>query len=132
MLGAILCLLGSDLAGELIRQAFHLAVPGPVIGMFLLAAGLAVRSQAGRPIPVPLETTADNLIGVMGLLFVPAGVGIITELHLLREQWLPIVVALLGSTVLSLAVTGAVMHLMSRPRRSSDRVLPAVAAVRHE
>lgn len=132
MLSAILCLLGSDLAGELIGQTFHLPVPGPVIGMFLLAAVLAVRSQADKPIPVPLETTADSLIGVMGLLFVPAGVGIITELHLLREQWLPIVVALLGSTVLSLAVTGAVMHLMSRPRRSSDRVLPSVAAVRHE
>jgi putative effector of murein hydrolase LrgA (UPF0299 family) len=52
----------------------------------------------------------------MGLLFVPAGVGIIAEAGLLREQWLPIVAGLIGSTILSLAVTGLVMHWTTRPR----------------
>ena len=79
--------------------------------MFLLAAILAVRSRkVGRPIPPALDRTAETLISLMGLLFVPAGVGLIAEAHLLREEWLPILAALLGSTVLSIAVTGFVMH----------------------
>ena len=63
-----------------------------------------------------LGNTAETLIGHMGLLFVPAGVGIITELGVLRAEWLPITAGLIGSTVLSLAVTGLVMHWASSPR----------------
>jgi holin-like protein len=47
MLTAILCLIGCQLAGETVREVFHLPIPGPVIGMFLLAAILALRG--GRP-----------------------------------------------------------------------------------
>jgi LrgA family len=56
------------------------------------------------------------LISHVGLLFVPAGVGVIAEAGLLREEWLPIVAGLIGSTILSLAVTGLVMHWTTRPR----------------
>jgi len=38
MLTAFLYLIGCQLIGELIREMFHLPIPGPVIGMFLLAA----------------------------------------------------------------------------------------------
>lgn len=53
----------------------------------------------------------------MGLLFIPTGVGIVAEAGLVRQEWLPIAVGLIGSTVLSLVVTGLVMHRMARPRR---------------
>jgi putative effector of murein hydrolase LrgA (UPF0299 family) len=110
-----LCLLGCQLAGELIRKAAFLPIPGPVIGMFLLAAVLAIRSgMAGAPIPPALDRTAETLISLMGLLFVPAGVGLIAEVHLLREQWLPILAGLLGSTVLSTVVTGMVVERVIR------------------
>jgi holin-like protein len=41
---------------------------------------------------------------------VPAGVGIITEGDVLRREWLPIVVALIGSTLVGLVATGWLMH----------------------
>jgi len=59
----------------------------------------------------------------MGLLFVPAGVGIIATASLLRQEWLPIVAGLIGSTVLSLAVTGLVMHWTSRSRSTPQSEL---------
>ena len=34
----------------------------------------------------------------------------------MREEWLPIVEGLIGSTILSLAVSGLVMHRTPRPR----------------
>jgi holin-like protein len=36
----------------------------------------------------------------------------------LRQEWLPIVAALFGSTILGLIVTGLVMHWASRPRKA--------------
>ena len=118
MVGAIFVLLSCQLAGELVREAAHLAVPGPVIGMFLLAAILVIRSgDSAASVPVALSNVADRLIGAMGLLFVPAGVGIIAEAHLLREAWIPIVAAVVGSTLASLAVTGVIMHLAIRPAK---------------
>ncbi len=111
MLLAILVLMGCQLAGEALRGALALPIPGPVIGLFLLAAVLACRRGRGPGlVPTSLETTANTLISHMGLLFVPAGVGIIAEAPLLSRQWLPILGAVLGSTVLSLGVTAIVMH----------------------
>ncbi|HUN99414.1 MAG TPA: CidA/LrgA family protein [Bradyrhizobium sp.] len=121
MMMAFLTLIGCQLAGELVRSAIGLPVPGPVIGMFLLAAVLAFRSRYSKlgesDFGSSLERTADTLIGSMGLLFVPAGVGIISEAGLLRQEWLPIVAALLGSTILGLLATGLVMHWTGRPRK---------------
>jgi holin-like protein len=130
MPAAIFILLGCQLAGEVVRAAFHLPIPGPVIGMFLLAAGLAWRQRGGAgdervgmsservSQAAPLERVSDALISHMGLLFVPAGVGVIAEAGVLRTQWFPILAALVGSTILSLMVTGLVMHWVSRAAES--------------
>jgi holin-like protein len=121
MLTALLFLIGCQLIGELIREACHLPIPGPVLGMFLLAAVLAFqdrrRTRAADDTRAALERTAETLIAHMGLFFVPAGVGIIAEAGLLRQQWLPIVAALFGSTLLSIAVTGLVMHWATRSEK---------------
>jgi holin-like protein len=71
-----------------------------------------------RGIPQPLEPTARGLLGYLSLLFVPAGVGIVRYLDLIERYWLPIVAAILGSTVLTMAVTFAVMHGLRRFARA--------------
>ena len=116
MPAALFILIGCQLVGEVLRAAFHLPIPGPVIGMFLLTAVLASRDRgkADDGPPSPLRRTSDALITHMGLLFVPAGVGVIAEASLLRSQWVPIVAGLIGSTVLGLVVTGLVMHRIGR------------------
>lgn len=119
MIAAFLMLIACELVGEVVRSAFDLPVPGPVIGMFCLGGILALRKDTpGTPaIPEALGRTAEALISQMGLLFVPAGVGIVAEMGLVRREWLPIAAGLIGSTVLSLALTGLVMHWMTRPCR---------------
>lgn len=118
MPAALAILIGAQLLGEIARRLLHLPLPGPVIGMFLLAvvlvtcAGRWVAPRAGEA--APLTRVANALITNMGLLFVPAGVGIIAEAGVLKQDWLPIVTALLVSTLLGLAVTGLVMHHLSR------------------
>ena len=104
---SLFVLLLFQLAGEAARGLFHLPVPGPVIGMVLLAVWLAARR---REPDEALRTTTDSLLRVLGLLFVPAGVGIVANLAPLRSAWLPITVALLGSTLLTLVPVAWIMH----------------------
>ncbi len=117
MPSAIFILIACALIGEALRGAVHLPVPGPVIGMFLLAGALiagARRMPAATSLRASLDRTAETLISHMGLLFVPAGVGIIAQADLLRQEWLPILAAVIGSTVLSLIVTALVMQRLGQ------------------
>jgi holin-like protein len=132
---AFLILVGCELIGDVLRRALHLPFPGPVIGMFLLALVLMVGgdSQATGVADKysQLTRTANALISNMGLLFVPAGVGVIAEFGVLRQNWLPILVGLVVSTVLGLVVTGLVMHRLSREGQKS-RPAPRLLAAYQE
>ena len=110
MLNALTVLLLCQFAGEIITNAGGLPVPGPVLGMGLLL-GLLIRR--GRVDP-PMTGTAQALLQNLSLLFVPAGVGVITQLDVLGANWLPIAVSIAVSTLLGLAVTGWLMQRLSR------------------
>ena len=113
MIGAITALLVCQLAGELISRSLHLPVPGPVLGMIMLLVGLLVRNRDGEA-PPALGQVADALLGNLGLLFVPAGVGVVLYGPLLARNWAPIAVAVLVGTVLAIAVTGRLAQALLR------------------
>jgi holin-like protein len=125
---SFLVLVGCQLIGEALRRALHLPLPGPVIGMLLLATVLAIAGNDPIEETSQLAQTANALIVNMGLLFVPAGVGVIVEFGVLRQNWLPILAGLLLSTILGLIVTGLVMHHVSRIVEGGRRRLPLVAS----
>jgi holin-like protein len=110
MLGALTVLLVYQLIGEVLVQLTGLPVPGPVVGMLLLFATLAAR---GGP-PAPLRETAQSLLSHLSLLFVPAGVGVMLHFGRLGQEWLALAVALVTSTVLTIAVTALVMRWLQR------------------
>jgi holin-like protein len=124
MLAAFLALLVCELIGEFLRNALHLPVPSAVIGMFILAAIVTLRDRGSMATGAPSEAAALDrmaaaLLKYMGLLFVPAGVGVVAEADVLRAEWKPIAIALVGSTLLSLLVTGFVMHRLVRASRTA-------------
>ena len=124
MLGAITLLLVCQLAGEILTMATGLPLPGPVVGMALLFAGLLVRrriADGGDEVEIPedLERTATGLLSHLSLLFVPAGVGVMLYLPLIAEEWLPITVSLVASTLLTIAFTALVMSWLVR--RTGDK-----------
>ena len=110
MLESIAILLLCQLAGELIVFYLQIPVPGPVIGMVLLFLGLMARGN----IPEPLVKTANGLLENLSLLFVPAGVGVMSHLSLLGQQWLPLTTSLVISTLVTIAVTGLVMQKLTQ------------------
>jgi holin-like protein len=113
MLGAITLLLVYQLVGEVIAQLFGLPVPGPVIGLALLFLTLAARGKVSNE----LRDTSNGLLSHLSLLFVPAGVGIMVHFTRLGDEWLPIVAALIGSTVITIGVTALTMRALMRGRR---------------
>lgn len=111
MTGALAALLLCQLAGEVAARALHLPVPGPVIGMALLFLALLARRQ---PAPAELERTADGLLTNLGLLFVPAGVGVVLYLPLLARDWAPLTLAVLVGTLAAIAATGRLAQALLR------------------
>jgi holin-like protein len=109
MLFNLTVILSCQLVGEALVAALDLPVPGPVAGMALLFAGLLVTG-----LPEGLGRVADTLLGNLSLLFVPAGVGVMLHAGLLARDWLPISVALVVSTLATIAVTGLAMRWLSR------------------
>ncbi|MEP3045797.1 MAG: CidA/LrgA family protein [Roseibium sp.] len=101
---------GCQLAGELLKVGLGLPVPGPVIGMVLLFAGLVIK----QGIPDDLAKVGDAFLTNLSLLFVPAGVGVMLHITLIGQQALAITVALIGSTLATIAVTALVMRAMTR------------------
>ena len=110
MLGFITLLMICQLAGEVIARLAGLPLPGPVIGMALLFAGLLIKGE----MPARLQATVQGLLDHLSLLFVPAGVGVMLHLSLIRDELLPVVAAILGSTVVTIAATALVMRAMAR------------------
>jgi holin-like protein len=119
MIRALTLLLVCQLAGEILARALGLPVPGPVIGLALLAVGAIVHARVTGAETSAIETTAlgataSALLGSLGLLFVPAGVGIVQQLPLIGPYALAIFAALLVSTVLTLLVTVYVFIFVKR------------------
>jgi holin-like protein len=115
-----LCLLLAFMvAGDEARKSLHLPLPGPVIGLALLTTLVLLverfHARSYWQLTLRLTPVSRLLVSHLGLLFVPAGVGIITEGEALRREWLPIVAALLGSTWIGLATTGWLMQRFAPP-----------------
>jgi putative effector of murein hydrolase LrgA (UPF0299 family) len=118
MLLGLFVLLACQLAGEAIAHGLHVPVPGPVIGILLLVAIIALRHRfAGRDHSEAEEAvggTADTLLKHLGLMFVPAGAGIIQSIGLVASNGVAVGVALAGSTIVTLIATVATFRLVSR------------------
>ncbi|MBX2806824.1 MAG: CidA/LrgA family protein [Hyphomicrobiales bacterium] len=110
MLNAFTLILCCQLAGELIVTASGLPIPGPVCGMALMFTGLIVRGG----VPDNLGMASDALLSNLSLLFIPAGVGVMLHLQLMSNEALPITVALVLSTLITIAVTAAMMQWLGR------------------
>lgn len=114
MVQALALILGLQLAGETISAALALPVPGPVLGM---AALFGLLMFSGGPAE-SLDKVSLAFLGNLGLLFVPAGVGVSLHLGRAGQEWLALVLALLLGT--AIAIVGAAW-LFERIARATSR-----------
>ena len=123
MLYALAVLLSCQLAGEAFVRALGLAVPGPVVGMILLAALMLAKA----PLPSELGNTVDTLLKHLSLLFVPAGVGVVQHFGRLRGEGIQLLAVVLLSTAITLAVTALVFTGVTRLMNGSAPSVPGAS-----
>jgi putative effector of murein hydrolase LrgA (UPF0299 family) len=117
MLRGVFLLLLCQLVGEVLARSLNLPAPGPVIGLGLLAAGLAFwarRTPAGDADATDVGRAANALLGSLSLMFVPAGVGVVQYFGLLEAYGAALALSLIASTVLTLLATVGVFLLVKR------------------
>jgi holin-like protein len=119
MLRAFAILLGCQLAGETITRALAVPMPGPVIGLIMLVLLLFAVERRHLVDSATVDDTwlgkvSNGLLAVLGILFVPAGVGVIQNLGVLGQYGAALAATLLFSTVLTLVVTVWVFAGVSR------------------
>lgn len=113
MLIGLTLIFACQLAGEVLVRLLGLPVPGPVLGMVLLLAGLV----AGGGPSEGLRTAGYGLLRYLPLFFVPAGVGLVTHGERLASDRLPLLAGIVVSTLATMVVVG---WLVERRARGED------------
>ena len=110
MLNHLTLIFACQLMGEALTRAFETPLPGPVIGMVLLFFYCVAR----KGVPADLASVGDSLLKNLSLLFVPAGVGVMVYGALFAREAVPILAALIGSTIITIGVTGLIMQRLNK------------------
>ena len=111
-------LLVCQLIGEIAVQALSLPVPGPLVGMLLLFAGLVVRGG----LPDGVRDAANALLRHLMLLFIPAVTGVMMYIDRIAQEWLPFMAACIVGTAVTMVATALtlrwMLHVTGTPRDS--------------
>lgn len=103
--------------GEAAHRLLPLPVPASVYGLIFML--IALQSKIIKLSNI--RQAGDFFLEIMPLLFIPAGVGLITVWADLKPVLLPMVIISLVTTVLVMAATGRVtQYLIRRERRQGS------------
>ena len=103
--------------GEGLKYLLPLPIPASIYGMVLLFLALMTRI-------VKLESVRDAgkfLIEIMPVMFIPAGVGLLTAWGVLKPVCVPIIVITVITTVVVMVVTGRVTQTVIRMDRKKGQ-----------
>lgn len=109
MLKGIIVLLFCQFLGECITKYFELLVPGPVIGMILLLIFLLIRKSSFHS----LDNAVALHLRYLPLLFIPAAMGIITQIDIITREFWAITIALFVGTLVALVFAAKFMDYLT-------------------
>lgn len=105
-----LIILTISFAGEILKSIIPLPVPASIYGMVLMFAGLL----CGFIRPDQVKEAGKFLIEIMPVMFIPAGVGLMSSYDMLRPILLPVSIITVLTIVTVMAATGHVSQFMIR------------------
>lgn len=109
---AVLCILSCF--SNFLAEFFHLALPGSIIGIFILF--LLLQTKAIRISSI--ELGANLLLAELLLFFIPSAVGIIKYETLLETDGINILLVIILGTVLVMTCTGLAAKKIAHARRN--------------
>ena len=109
-LSQFLIILGFTLTGEALQRIIPLPIPASVYGLTLLFLALCLKLVKVEQV----KQTGAFLTSILPILFVSPAVNIVDDWALIRNDLLPIVLIMVGSTVLTFGIGGRVAQWMLR------------------
>lgn len=106
MLKSSLYIFGFLIAGESIRYFFNIPIAGNIIGMLLIFMALRLKIIKLKDV----KPASDQLIKYLVLFFIPYGVGLMSYYNVVANYWLPISVAVIVSSIITLYVSGILIE----------------------
>ena len=109
-------ILAFSFAGEVLHVLIPLQIPASIYGLVLLFIAL----MAGWVQLPRIRETANFLIAVLPLMFIPAGVGLLESWGELKPVLLPVCVIVVVSTVLVMGVSGLVTQMVMGQNKKKE------------
>ena len=109
-LSQFLIILGFTLAGEALQRIIPLPIPASVYGLTLLFLALCLKLVKVEQV----KETGAFLTSILAILFVSPAVNIVDDWGLIRDDLLPIVLIMMGSTLLTFGISGRLAQWMLR------------------
>ena len=96
--------------GELLSKFALPFIPGPVIGLVLLLVFLSLRGH----VPASIDLVGSSVLQHLGLLFIPASVGVVLYLPILQANAWAIASALVISVLATIAATDSLLKVFAK------------------
>ena len=103
--------------GELLNHFIPLPIPASIYGLVIMLLVL----RFGLIKLHHVKHTAEFLIGIMTLMFIPAAVGLMNSWGVLNKIIFPLLIITVVTTVLVMAVTGRVTQMVIRLERGKRK-----------
>ncbi|PRR83440.1 CidA/LrgA family protein [Clostridium vincentii] len=103
-------ILGIYLLGEFISEVLSLPVPGNILGMIILLFLLCTKIIKLEQI----NTISNFLLDHLAFFFIPAGVGLMTSVDIIKDSWLKLIVVCIATTIIIISSTGLIVQYITR------------------
>ena len=110
-------IIGFSFLGEMLHYIIPLPIPPSIYGIVLLFAALQRKWIKVKDI----REVSTFLIAVMPVMFIPAGVGLLTAWGILKPVCVPIILITVITTVVVMIVTGRVTQAVIRMDRKKGQ-----------
>ena len=112
----IVIIFGITMVGELLNKFIPLPVPAGVYGLFILLGGLC----SGIIKLSDVEVTGNLLLDLMPVMFIPAGVGLMSSWGTLKPVLLPVSIITVAALITVMAATGRVSQFVIRRQKRKE------------
>lgn len=106
----LLIILLISAAGEGLHKVVPLPIPASIYGLVILFLALTFHIVKIDQV----KETAEFFIEIMPVMFIPAGVGLMTAWDELQSVWLQVLVIVSVTTVIVMVVTGWITQAVAR------------------
>jgi holin-like protein len=117
LLRELLIILVIYFAGMILAELTNLPVPGNIIGMILLLILLYTKVVKLEMV----DTVAKFFMEHLAFFFIPAGVGLLTSLNIIKDSWVRLVIVCILTTIITIGVTALVVEFMTKEKSKGTK-----------